>query len=1070
MIQARKPHIARARCTRYQLLWLLIVLQVSLTSLVGAVAQPVVEIRNEEGHLPKRNFGTLDYRAHAQNWAVVQANNGLIYVANGNGVLEYDGVSWRLIQTDLRAAVRSLAVAADGRIYVGGSGEFGYLDADDANATTFHSLIPHVAPEDEGFMEVWRTVPTADGVYFSTRERLFRWQDGSLQSWLPESSFALGFEFKNDFYTVEPGRGLLRMTDDELVPTEVAEAFINDLVYEVIPFGDDALLITRDNGLLRYDGSRLQPFPTEVDDELLRGRLYHGVAFADGRLALATRAAGVFIVTPDGRLDRVLNEASGMADSQTWNVFEDEQRGLWVALNRGLTRVDLAAEYTFYDQASGLDGLVAAVTRHQGDIYAATSTGVHRLAADKRRFEPVLTEGTGHCLSLESLSTSLLAGCEGGIFDIRSTGTTLIAGQNTRMLYASRRDTNLVYAGSRDGHFRLVRTGDAWEIDGRMDGLPPWALSMYEEDDGRLWLTTVSEGVFSVPPPGSSESVKRYGVDQGLRGGWVYVTPAADQLLFHTQNGIFVYAAGEGEEDGSFVRDTLLSDALLHPDGEVFLLAEDNEGSIWLTNQSDTGRIPTDTEGTGYLPMEVYRQLPESGLFYIYSDDLKDATWIGNESGVMRIDRTTDHRTKEQGGVAIRRVAYLNGDSLLYGGYGRLDAPLVAGPENRSLRFSYALPLFDPIDRNTYQVRLEGQDREWSSWTSETSKDYTNLRPGRYTFHVRGRDAYDQVSREASIQVHVLAPWYQSGWARLFYGALIVLLLWVIVVRINRLRMQRLKSRNAILEREVRDRTLTLKNANERLEHVLTQNNEFVSIAAHDLKNPLAGILGLSSLLLEDELEERDRIEFIGMIRSSALGMSEIVEQLQDVERLDQGVLRLEKRRVNLVAVCQQVLRRNELQADRKKISLVMESAPEVYADIDEQYFPRIVDNLLSNAIKFSPAYSHVWLSIALHDGEAQISIKDEGPGLTAEDRENIFGKLQRLSARPTGGENSTGLGLYIVRMLVELHGGTITVDSELPKGSCFTVALPVSPKPDDPSTSGDGTSRDVSSHMVGLG
>lgn len=1062
MNQSRTLGTSFANPQTIRALRLFVIILASFIAPLQASAQYIGHGVSEEGNLPTTNFGTRDYRAHSQNWAIAQAPNGLIYVANGNGVLEFDGVSWRLIYTDVPAAVRSLAVGHDGRVYVGGSGELGFLDADSTYSTAYFSLTDHIDPQDRGFMEVWRVVPTAEGVYFSSRERLFRWDNESLKSWTPETSFALGFVFDDAFHVVEPGRGLMRMEDDVLIPSPVSDAFVNDIVYEALPDDDDVILITRDNGLQRFDGLNIEPFSTEVDAELKRGRVYHGAALRDGRFAIATRASGVFIINRDGRLERVLNEASGMADSQTWFAFEDAQRGLWVALNRGIARVDFSAEYTYFDESAGVDGLVAAVNRHQDQIHVATSTGVLRLDAGKRQFKSVIGGEAGQCFSLQSLPPSLLVACEGGVYDVRDEGIRHVNVQNTRMLYPSRRDSNVVYAGSRDGLFRIVRERDDWFTEGPIEGLPPWALSMYEEDDGRLWVTTVSDGVYLSTPADGANDVTHFGAAKELWGGWVYVSPIAGRLMFHSQKGILSYT---GDAETPFTRDTVFIDALEYPEGEVFLLTEDDEGSIWLSNQTYAGRIRYDAASKTYLPMDAFRQLPESGLFHVYADAPGNAVWIGTEGGVLRIDRTTEAEPRRESSVVIRRVAHVNGDSLLFGGYGSLDRPITVGPDDRSLRISYSLPVFSNIEKNSYQVRLEGQDRGWSAWTSETSKDYTNLRPGRYTFRVRGRDVHGNVSREASIQIHVLASWYQAAWARTLWATFGVLAIWGVAIRVNKFRIERLQNRNAMLEEEVRERTLTLKNANERLQHVLAQNNEFVSIAAHDLKNPLAGILGLVNILLEDDLDERDQTEFIGMIRTSALGMTEIVEQLQDVETLDQGALRLAKRHTNLVPLCEQVIQRNELQADRKKISLFMESSSDVYANVDEQYFPRIVDNLLSNAIKFSPSYRRVWIRIERVENEARVSIRDEGPGLTPADRQNIFGKLQRLSAKPTAGEKSTGLGLYIVRTLVDLHGGTIDIESEEGKGTCFTVVLPAS----DELPSGDGASREVSLPVADL-
>ncbi len=171
---------------------------------------------DEVGRFYVQNFGPEDYDAHAQNFAIVQGLDDVLYVANGDGVLEYDGVSWRLIPVSNRSPARSLAVDADGRVLVGGSGEMGYLAPDASGRMRYVSLVDRLPRPEQDFADVWSTHVLADVVYFASSDRLFGWRGDEAQVWTTASAFHSGSLVHDMLYLRENGRGLVRLEDGGL--------------------------------------------------------------------------------------------------------------------------------------------------------------------------------------------------------------------------------------------------------------------------------------------------------------------------------------------------------------------------------------------------------------------------------------------------------------------------------------------------------------------------------------------------------------------------------------------------------------------------------------------------------------------------------------------------------------------------------------------------------------------------------------------------------------------------------------------------------------------------------------
>lgn len=228
--------------------------------------------------------------------------------------------------------------------------------------------------------------------------------------------------------------------------------------------------------------------------------------------------------------------------------------------------------------------------------------------------------------------------------------------------------------------------------------------------------------------------------------------------------------------------------------------------------------------------------------------------------------------------------------------------------------------------------------------------------------------------------------------------------------------------------------------------------SELLAIATHDLKNPLSAIAGMAGLMLRlkkmpnPKASAADELEMLDSIHSSAKHMGEIVRGILSNEGLEQGGVVFKPEKTDLAAVAREVVRFNTPYAERKRIRLEFDGAPTLTAVADPKLLREAFDNYVSNAIKYSPADTQVRVALSLPEGtgEIEFAVQDAGPGLSDVDQAKLFQKFKKLTARPTGGETSTGLGLSIVKTIAERHQGRVGCDSELGRGSRFWLRVPV--------------------------
>jgi len=226
-----------------------------------------------------------------------------------------------------------------------------------------------------------------------------------------------------------------------------------------------------------------------------------------------------------------------------------------------------------------------------------------------------------------------------------------------------------------------------------------------------------------------------------------------------------------------------------------------------------------------------------------------------------------------------------------------------------------------------------------------------------------------------------------------------------------------------------------------------TLRSQLFRIASHDLKTPLSNIRMAEHLLRKMIPEQKDTTQTLDTIRLTVESMGNIISNFLDMVELQTGQMDIKLKPIELKDVIYNVLTQYEIAANKKDIKLDMqETAGWVLADASR--LVQVVSNLVSNAIKYSPSDSTITVSTRTENGLGYITIADEGPGIPEDERERLFTEFGKLSTRPTGGESSTGLGLWIVKHLTNAQRGNVGVDFPESGGSTFWVSLPEVPPP----------------------
>lgn len=1005
-------------------------------------------------------FSSKKYRADIQNWAVVQDARGLIYVGNNDGVLEFDGAHWRLIRVGNGTTVRSLVVDASGRVFVGAQGDIGTLEPDPSGQMQYVSLLAHLQPGDRHFADVWTTLATPRGVLFCSAARII--QIGpQVRVWKPQTSFHLLFQVHGRCFVREVGRGLLELVQGEWQPLPGGSRFGAEKISAMLPHGDQILVATRTQGLFLWDGGAVRPFPTASDPGLKRDLLYAAVRLQDGRLALGTLNGGLYLLDDQGHQLGHLDQQDGLPDSAVYTLAQDRQGGLWMGLGKGLARIEVSTPLTSFTRTSGLDGAITTLCRHAGTLFVGTSHGLFRLVADpaggRARFL-AFPEIKSQTWALLDTGPALLVANYAGVYELRR-GTLRLVRPSAAIPYAlcrSRRNPARVFVGLQGGLGSMRWDINHWVDEGSIPGVTEDIRSLFDTADGTLWAGTNSQGVLRLtflegwPGGAPGPSIERFGVGHGLPDlSRHFVHGLKGEPLFATRGGLYRFESASGR----FTPDPRFAN--LFPEGPRWInglvdgLKEDAQGRIWMSTKDgprgimETGAAVPGTESLYHWKPTPLAPLAGSWIPSLHVD-ADGLLWLGGEDVLHRLDPDQPKADPQPFGALVRRVLGPR-DHQLFGGSGpRPESAL--GFDHNALRFEFAAPSYDSLDANRFQVQLEGVDRDWLPWSAEAYRDYTNLREGQYRFRVRARDAWGRVSDEGNYAFRILPPWYRHPLAFVLWS----LLLAGLIGAAFRWRLSALRRRNRSLGLAVaaataglRAREKDLETLNRRLYHLNETKNRIIGIAAHDLRNPLS-IIRLHCDLVQEEAREPLVATAVEKIQSLGRNMENLIQRLLDVYAIEAG--QAEKPQLGpmdlgeaVALACNQAL----LAAQRKDIELLLSAEGPALVQGDFSQVGQILTNFTSNALKFSPPGTRIELGVVGGAGVWRAFVRDQGPGLTGKDLDRVFGEYARLSASPTAGETSVGLGLSIAKRLAEAMGGRVGVDSVHGQGATFWVELP---------------------------
>jgi len=586
------------------------------------------------------------------------------------------------------------------------------------------------------------------------------------------------------------------------------------------------------------------------------------------------------------------------------------------------------------------------------------------------------------------------------------------------------------------------------------------ALCVCQARDGAIWFGTMGNGVARL----RHDSITYFTEDQGLGNNtvWTIKEDTNGILWFGTDGGGLTYYNGN-----SFA--TLdQNDGVCNPN--VFSITRDNNNSLWLGSLKGLCRIKlpklkTLKDGSvAYVDPTIVNYGKPDGLkgldFYTRAGflDNKNRLWWGTEKALTMLDLKTFEVSQDTPRVILNNITinsqYIDFNELEQSGdkefddihfngvtaFDNIPLELSLPFEKRHLTFNFSAIDWSNPGRARFKYKLKGLDDEWSLLSTDNTADYRNVPPGHYTFLVRAQGKSGLWSHSLEYPFIVRWPWWLSWWMIVHYVFALLFAVWLIV----RWRVNIIKRQKAILESMVARRTKAIDDALLTAEKATNAKSQFIATMSHEIRTPLNAILGLTNLAIDNAIDQKQR-DYLQKIDRSANTMLSLINDILDFSKIEVGKMQLEKVPFDIEIVMNSVIILNSQLARDKDLEFIVNIDSKIPRMLigDPLRLGQVITNFCSNAIKFT-SNGEIAINIGLKDeaGEdeidVQFSVRDTGIGIEKDQIPGLFAEFEQADNSITRKYGGTGLGLSISKLLVEVMGGHVWVESTPNVGTTF--------------------------------
>lgn len=726
---------------------------------------------------PMETYAPSNYGAQHQNWGISSTVDNRIYVANNNGLLEFDGERWQLYGMPNNSIVRSVNAIED-KIYTGCFMDFGFWEKNEIGKLNYTSLVQALNIEllqDEQF---WNILSHEGYIIAQSNARIYLIDliNGISKIIEADTFISKMFKINGEVFFHQNDRGIFNIINGEARPFNEDQIFKDNRLINVFNINDSLIFLTDKKGFFRIVNGLVREYKIFEGFSLDNFNVYSARQLADQSLIIGTVSNGILHINPDGKLIRQLNKENGLLNNTVLSIYEDRNRNLWLGLDYGINCINLSSEFSIYKDADGSLGTVYASLMFENYLYIGTNQGLYYKNANSLdRFQ--LVQGSeGQVWTLRVLHDSLICGHNNGTFIVKNgrivnTITNEIGTWDLKSTNAS----NIYLQGNYSGLNTIIYDNNNWEYGKKLENFNV-SSRFYEIKDNLIFVNHEYKGLYKIELTNDYSITQVTPVESVAIGAGSSILSFSNNIIYASNNGVYTF----NQSILDFEKDSYFSDlfseyhsltTLMTINGEddkLWRFVDDNIAIISPGNISNEPQIQI-------IPISKSIKNNYVAGFQNMTKISDKKYLIGITDGYIVYDTDTKQSTNNNHEVSINSILVnqLNEEVRNL----EIKQDVVLKNNHNNIEFYYSVPYIDKFNEVQYQYQLDGYSDEWSSWSGISSHKFENLGYGSYEFKVRAKVGGKVQTEIASYKFEIERPLLLSNTFIIIYGLALIMII-----------------------------------------------------------------------------------------------------------------------------------------------------------------------------------------------------------------------------------------------------------------------------------------------------
>ena len=783
---------------------------------------------------PIQQFKSEISFAGNQNWMISQDEKGAIYFANNKGLLHFRGTEWELNTSPNQSIIRSVKVIDD-KVCMGSYMDFGYWEKSDTDKLIYTSLAKelNIKPlEDEQF---WNIIDFGEKIIFQSLDRLVITDVGNKQKQFVETENTLLKCYKVDdkIYFQESEKGLYELKSGKPVLICNQKILLDNIVVGLFKVNGRLLILTDKSGFYFLDKNNLTKWKIEGEKNFKNYKIYNSIRLSDGSFALGSISNGFTLIDQYGNTIIELNKSNGISNNTILNLFEDNDKNLWLGLQTGINCINLKSPILEYNDNQGKVGGVCSSATVGNYFYLGTNHGLFYKDINKDQDFKMIYGTEGQVWNLSKINDELFCGHDTGTFFVKNTKAFKIGQTPGSWIFKKHpKFDNLILQGNYNGIHILQKEYGKWKYKNKLEGFDISSRYFEIVNDTTLLVSHEYKGVFKITFNKELDKIHKIQMDPSVKKGINASLIKFDEEIFYLNSeGLFRF----DKNRLAFQKDETLSKKINFEDYLTGKMINDNNGRLWIFSNNRVN----------YLQRELFSDNLKFESFFFQNNSRKNALgWehvnkyvdskyiFGSGTGYLLVDLDKIKSNKPQ--ISIHKIIVKDNVQ----NFSQVSAKnnLELDFEKNSIQFYYTANNYQKYEKVKYQYILEGYDMGWSLWNDTPDVSFSNLPSGSYKFAVRSKIGNEISDITEWFEFKIKPPWYRSNLMYLIY-AISMISIFILINKIynNYYELERKKlikiNKRKLQINDLASQKELMKIRNEKLQNDIENKNREIAIA-----------------------------------------------------------------------------------------------------------------------------------------------------------------------------------------------------------------------------------------------